>query len=91
MLPEEWPAVVLWFAGVLLMLFAVLMVIAQTAIYRHTGQFKLPWRRTSAPFFAGAILLSTAMALLGAHDLLIQLWLAIAGLVILVSLLRRSL
>lgn len=85
---EDAPAIIIWFAGLLLMLVGILMFIARAAIYRHTKEFRLPWRRGIAPLVAGLILISISMYLLGVRDELLTLWIVVGSITVVIAVIR---
>ncbi len=89
---DEALEIVMWAAGLLLVLVGILMTIARLAIARHTGRFDPPWRYGFAPFILGMALITVSAYRLGVRDGLTELWLAIVTVGIamaLVHLIRR--
>ncbi len=81
-------AVGLWFAGLVLVLLGILMVIARLAIYRHTGDLTFPLKRGVLPLLSGMVLLSVSLYLFDVRRDVLVAWLALLGSLIAIALWR---
>lgn len=82
-------AVGLWFAGLLLLLLGILTGIARLAIYRHTGDLTLPLIRGVLPLLTGMLLLAVSLYLFDVRRDVLAVWLALAGILVAVTLWRH--
>lgn len=70
--------IAIWVAGLLVLLGGILVTIARLAVYRHTGEFRMPYRRGVVPLLVGLALVSVSAFMLGVRDGLILLWAGVA-------------
>lgn len=86
---EETIAIALWAIGVVLILAGILVTIGRIAVYRHTGTFRMPYRRGVAPLLIGLAVVSVAAYLLGVRRGLVSVWGIVGAIAVIAVLLKR--